>query len=418
MIGSSFDSKGSKHPCYSFDAHHQYARMHLPVAPMCNIQCNYCNRKYDCVNESRPGVTSEVLTPEQALEKVRRVAEALPNLTVIGIAGPGDALADWDKTKKTIQLVKQEFPEMIFCLSTNGLLLPRHGAEIVELGVQHVTVTVNTLDPAVGARIYRHVIWDGKRYEGEVAAAMLLTNQQEGIRYLAEQGVLVKVNLVMVSGLNDEQIPAVVGKVKALGASLTNIMPLIPAPGSAFAHYPQTSQRDVGAMRDRCQEMLPQMRHCQQCRADAIGLLTEDRSAEFRTPPATGCSGGGCATERSGAAAYRVAVTTRSGVLVDQHFGHAQVFQIYETDGVNQRLVEQRSVEQYCTGSEACFDLEDRKNAIVAQLQDCAAVVSLRTGHHAKERLKARGILAVESCASIKDGLALAVERIKIKEAV
>ena len=50
--------KTSKHPCYSFDAHHKYARMHLPVAPACNISCNYCNRRYDCINESRPGVTS------------------------------------------------------------------------------------------------------------------------------------------------------------------------------------------------------------------------------------------------------------------------------------------------------------------------------------------------------------------------
>ena len=36
--------KTSKHPCYSAEAHTKYARMHLPVAPACNIQCNYCNR--------------------------------------------------------------------------------------------------------------------------------------------------------------------------------------------------------------------------------------------------------------------------------------------------------------------------------------------------------------------------------------
>ena len=42
--------------------------MHVAVAPACNIQCNYCNRKYDCANESRPGVVSEKLTPEQAMQ--------------------------------------------------------------------------------------------------------------------------------------------------------------------------------------------------------------------------------------------------------------------------------------------------------------------------------------------------------------
>ena len=59
------------HPCYSEAAHHHYARMHVAVAPACNIQCNYCNRKYDCANELRPGVVvvSEKLTPEQAAKE-------------------------------------------------------------------------------------------------------------------------------------------------------------------------------------------------------------------------------------------------------------------------------------------------------------------------------------------------------------
>ncbi len=62
------------HPCYSEEAHHYFARMHVAVAPACNIQCNYCNRKYDCANESRPGVVSEKLTPDQARRKVVAVA--------------------------------------------------------------------------------------------------------------------------------------------------------------------------------------------------------------------------------------------------------------------------------------------------------------------------------------------------------
>ncbi len=81
------------HPCYSEEAHHHYARMHVAVAPACNLQCNYCNRKYDCSNESRPGVTSQKLTPEQAVRKVMAVASRIPQLTVVGIAGPGDSLA-------------------------------------------------------------------------------------------------------------------------------------------------------------------------------------------------------------------------------------------------------------------------------------------------------------------------------------
>jgi nitrogen fixation protein NifB len=63
----------STHPCFSKEAHHKFGRIHLPVAPACNIQCRYCIREYDCANESRPGITSRVLKPHEALERVEAV---------------------------------------------------------------------------------------------------------------------------------------------------------------------------------------------------------------------------------------------------------------------------------------------------------------------------------------------------------
>ncbi len=60
FLPESVRKKVENHPCYSQEAHYFYARMHVAVAPACNIQCNYCNRKYDCANESRPGVVSEL----------------------------------------------------------------------------------------------------------------------------------------------------------------------------------------------------------------------------------------------------------------------------------------------------------------------------------------------------------------------
>ena len=58
----SFDN----HPCFSKKASAAYGRVHLPVAPHCNIQCNFCNRIYDCANENRPGVTGRVQSPDEA----------------------------------------------------------------------------------------------------------------------------------------------------------------------------------------------------------------------------------------------------------------------------------------------------------------------------------------------------------------
>ena len=270
-----------RHPCYSMEAHHKYARMHLPVAPQCNIGCNYCNRKYDCVNESRPGVTSQILTPVSAEEKFIVVQKKIPNLSVVGIAGPGDALANWDKTREVIERIKQANPEMIFCLSTNGLMLPHYAPEIVELGIKHVTVTMNNLSPDTGAKIYRHVNYQGQKFTGTEGAKILLDNQQTGIQYLTGKGILVKVNTVMIKGINDQEIPNVVKRIKQLGAFIANIMPLIPAAGSVFANLPATDMKELNRMRDFCQVDLQQMRHCKQCRADAIGMLGDDRSQEF-----------------------------------------------------------------------------------------------------------------------------------------
>lgn len=206
-----------KHPCFSAHAQHQYARMHLPVAPKCNISCNYCSRKFDCVNESRPGVTSEVLSPAEALLKFERVKHEIPNLSVVGIAGPGDALANWPETRGTIELIKKADPGVLICLSTNGLLLPEYAPELVKFGVRHVTVTVNCTDPAVGAQIYGSINYQGKRYTGAEGSELLLNNQQEGIMYLSGHGVSIKVNIVMIKMVNDWHVPDVVKRVKQPG---------------------------------------------------------------------------------------------------------------------------------------------------------------------------------------------------------
>lgn len=409
-ISPDIAEKTKTHPCYSAEAHNQYARMHLPVAPRCNVQCNYCNRKFDCVNESRPGVTSEVLTPDLAKGKFEWVKKSIEQLSVVGIAGPGDALAEWDLTKQTIEKIKVVNPDITFCLSTNGLLLPEYAAEIIELGVHHITVTVNTLDPEIGAKIYKFVSYKGKYYEGVEAAAVLLKNQLAGIAYLTKRGVLLKINIVMIKGINDHHIPAVVKKVKELGVFVTNIMPLIPAPGSAFEQYPQTSMKEINEIRNICQLDIQQMRHCQQCRADAIGLLHEDRSQEFRM-----CNRPDADQKiprNSPNKQYKIAVTSKYGKLVDQHFGHASTFIIYQGDGQKFEILENRSVDKFCAGMEECDTDEGKRDNIINALQDCDAVLTMRIGHHAKERLSKKHIYSVEYCDTVDSGLQYAVSQL------
>ena len=69
------------HPCFTAKCS-DYARIHLPVAPKCNMQCNYCLRKYSCVNESRPGVVARVMVPEDAVDWYLQMKAKVPKLTV------------------------------------------------------------------------------------------------------------------------------------------------------------------------------------------------------------------------------------------------------------------------------------------------------------------------------------------------
>ncbi|HEX8949687.1 MAG TPA: radical SAM protein, partial [Dissulfurispiraceae bacterium] len=215
------------HPCFSEEAHHRFGRIHLPVAPACNIQCRYCIRKYDCANESRPGVTSSVLTPQDAMERVRALVERNERISVIGIAGPGDPLAN-NATFEVLKAIHREFPDLILCISTNGLLLAERLEEIVKSGVRSLTVTINAVRPGTAERIYAWISYWGKRYAGSEAADILLANQWRGLANAVDAGLVVKVNSVMIPGVNDAELPLIARHAGEKGADLMNIIPLIP----------------------------------------------------------------------------------------------------------------------------------------------------------------------------------------------
>jgi nitrogenase molybdenum-iron protein alpha/beta subunit/molybdenum cofactor biosynthesis enzyme MoaA/predicted Fe-Mo cluster-binding NifX family protein len=400
-------AKTATHPCYNC-AGHKYATMHLPVAPRCNVQCNYCVRKFDCPNESRPGVTTKVLTPEEAFEKYKVVKEKVPNLTVVGIAGPGDALANFDETKKTMELIKEYDPDVTFCLSTNGLLLPTYASEIISLGVSHITVTINAVDPKIAGKIYKHINFMGTKYEGESAGAILLSNQLSGLRILVAHGVVCKVNIVSLKGINDTHIPKIVETMKEIGCYITNIMPMIPVEGSVFENMPSLTNKEIEKLRKDCGLIMKQMTHCRQCRADAIGTLDNDLSLEFRgyQPQATETTD----------AMYRFAVASRNGMHIDQHFGHVKEWYIYEYKNDSVSYIEKRKVDQYCEGSDVCDDKEDKITAIIETIADCNAVIAMRIGESPRKQLEKKDIAVVVTYDRIEEAVLKAVHSLIVDE--
>jgi len=265
--------KIQEHPCFSEKACHAFGRCHIPVAPKCNIQCNYCIRDFDCVNESRPGVTTKVLNAREALDMVRKVLEKYQYIKVVGIAGPGEPLAN-EETFEALKLLHDEFPNVIACISTNGLLLPEKIDLLEKYGVGNITVTLNAIDPEIGAKIYQHIDYKGKKYTGIEGAKILLENQLKGIEEAVRRHIIVKINTVYIPGINDFHIPDIAKKVGGMGVYTFNVIPLIPQ--YKFADIAPPTPEMKKKMQDACAPFVKQMRHCQRCRADAIGRLGHD----------------------------------------------------------------------------------------------------------------------------------------------
>lgn len=264
-----YESVGRSHPCFSEEAHDRVGRVHLPVAPRCNIQCRFCERRV-CANLTmqHPGWTRQLLSPEQALDRVRRLVVSHPGQPfVVGVAGPGDPLAN-PETFSALRLVHREYPHLLRCVSTNGLLLESSLPLLLEAGVSALTVTVNAPDPEVGERIYAWVRQKGKLYRGRQAAEVLIESQFCGLRAALEAGIAVKVNTVLIPGVNDAQLPRLARRLRQAGVRLMNLMPLIP--GGQMKDSPPPTCDALRQARAQCESELPQFRRCQHCRADAV----------------------------------------------------------------------------------------------------------------------------------------------------
>lgn len=384
----------SRHPCFNAKVQGKFGRVHLPVAPKCNIQCNYCNRKYDCVNESRPGVTSTILSPEQALVYMDKVLAAEPRISVAGIAGPGDPFANANETLSTMQLLRKHYPDLILCLSSNGLGLTPHVDEVADIGVSHVTVTVNGIDPEVTKNIYSFVRDGNIIYRHLQAAELLLARQLAAIEKLKSRGVTVKINFITIPGVNDHHAEATARAMAKMGVDLFNCMAMLPNADTHFADLVEPTKATMNTLRNICEEHLPQMRHCKRCRADAVGLLGKDKSGEM-----AGCLNA-CATMPAAPPKVRpyVAVASLEGMLVNQHLGETTKFLIYEKEESGYKVVEERKAPIPGGGI-------GRWEALTRLLYDCRAVLVSDMGESPREVFRRAGIDPVTMSGFIEAGL-------------
>jgi nitrogen fixation protein NifB len=283
------------------------------------------------------------------------------------------------------------------------------------------------VDPEIGTRIYPWIFYKHKRYTGLEASQILHERQMLGLEMLTARGILTKVNSVMIPGVNDEHLKVVNAEVKRRGAFLHNIMPLISDPAHG-THYGLTGQRgpthaELKSLQDACAGGANLMRHCRQCRADAVGLLGEDRGQEFTLDqlPETVTydpakreayreivakeRGDHVAAKETAVAKLKavaerpmlIAVATKGGGRVNVHFGHAREFQVYEAGANGVTFVGHRKVEDaYCQGG---FGEDATLGSVISTLAGIDAVLCSKIGDCPRKDLASAGIAVTDAYA-------------------
>lgn len=381
-----------KHPCFSAEAHQTHGRIHLPVAPKCNIQCNYCNRKTDCVNESRPGVTSAVMTPRQGLEYLRRSLAHDPRISVAAIAGPGDSFATPEETLETLRLIRENYPEMVVCLSSNGLGISPYVEDLYDLGVRFVTLTINGTDPHILSQIYAWVRHNKKTYRGLDAGKLMLDRQMDALESLKSMGFTVKVNSVVLPGINDHHIPDLAKTLGDLHVDRLNCIPVMQNENAFFENIEIPTADFMADLQAKVAPYVKVMSHCQRCRSDAAGILGESDPVYQEIIKAVispiGADG----------KAPRVAIGTEEGMFINQHLGECDTLTICEPSEEGYRVAGVRNTPPRGLGDDRWIQLAD-------MLSDCGVLLVSGIGPRPLELLTAKGIQVVEMGGFVDEAL-------------
>jgi nitrogen fixation protein NifB len=329
----------------------------------------------------------------QAVSYLSALSGLIENISVIGIAGPGDPFANPMETLETIRLIREKYPEKIFCLSTNGLNLKPYISRLSESGVSHVTLTVNAVDPEISAPIYSWVRFGPKVYRGREGAKVLLDQQLEIIPLLKEKGITVKINTIILPGINDHHIPEVARVTAGLGADIMNCIPVIPNKDTPFEEMQEPSKQSIFRIRTLVREQIPMMHHCARCRADAAGLLGQDNPEAFGVLQEIASKPINPDENRP-----YVAIATREGLLVNMHLGEAASLYIFRQSPKGFHFVEERKTPEAGSG-------DFRWHQMASLLKDCRAILVGGAGPSPLDILQNSGVRVIQMTGLIDDGL-------------
>ena len=351
------------HPCFDADASGPVGRLQLPVAPRAN-----CKIRFDAAAKPLPA-----MRPEDAAAWAGQVVESGANVGIVGVAGPGDPLAAPEPTLRALRLVRRAYPEMPLCLTTLGLGAAECAGELAEIGLSHVTLSVDAVDPEVAGRIYAWIRPGTKTVPLAAAAELLVEAQAAAVIAFKAAGLTVKINTTIYPGVNEDHVEAVAERVAGLGADLMAVVPFHPS--GDFSAAPEVPDETLlSQARERASRHMPLLVEWAECGVEVGGTLPEGASAPAATMPKP-------SPERP-----NVAVASSSGMDIDLHLGHAVRLLIYgpREDGLS-CLLETRDAPESGGGSSRWERLAD-------VLSDCFVLLTASAGDSPKRILGDRGL--------------------------
>ncbi|MEZ4334569.1 MAG: GTP 3',8-cyclase MoaA [Myxococcota bacterium] len=161
--------------------------LRISVTDRCNFRCPYCmpaeifGEKYAFLPRK------DILTFEELERLVRLFVEL--GVEKIRITG-GEPLLRHGLDTLVARLAALS-PDLDIALTTNGSLLPRYAAGLARAGLRRITVSLDSLDPAVFHRM------SGERFSVERVLEGIAAAEAAGFRSL-------KINCVVQRGVNDE----------------------------------------------------------------------------------------------------------------------------------------------------------------------------------------------------------------------
>jgi cyclic pyranopterin phosphate synthase len=177
--------------------------LRISVMDRCNFRCPYCMPKAKFHDDYRFLKSSERLSFGEIV-RVARVAAAL-GVRKLRVTG-GEPLLRPNLADLVGDLSSIEGIEDV-ALTTNGVLLAKHATELKAAGLSRVTVSLDSLDPEVFARLSGGF--------GGVEEVL------EGIAHARRAGLApIKINVVVERGVNDQTVPAMVEHFRGSGAIL------------------------------------------------------------------------------------------------------------------------------------------------------------------------------------------------------